>query len=242
MDKHNTEISVGTKVRFKVDDNTTINLITIEHCKSKLFDTWICVDPNSGNGNPVCQRYNCFTDDLEIGWAATSQQITQCSKNDGLNMTKEEALEALNSECSDIFKVQSALKIARDTLAEAINKNQHLECGKEYSYPLANGTLHIDVSADNFYPGLDIEFVPDEFEGLAGTFPRFLLEAPIDSDTLELTDLRACIWARADSEDYTQCIYFEEKQLGHSVYSSTKQEDAESRAAHKKEEEYEIGL
>lgn len=131
MDKHNTEIRVGTKVRFKVDNNATINLIAIEHCKSELFDTWICVDPNSGNSNPVCQQYNCFTDDLEIGWAATSQQITQCSKNDGLNMTKEEALEILNSECSDIFKVQSALKIARDTLAEAINKNQHLECGKE---------------------------------------------------------------------------------------------------------------
>lgn len=62
------EIQIGTKVRYKTDDGNILNLIAIQHEKSKLFDTWICVNPNCTSKTGKCTLYNCFTEDLELGW------------------------------------------------------------------------------------------------------------------------------------------------------------------------------
>ena len=61
-------IKVGSKVRYKSEDDTQINLIAIEHYVSDLFDTWLCVRPQSYSATGQCTMYNCFTEDLELGW------------------------------------------------------------------------------------------------------------------------------------------------------------------------------
>ena len=66
--KNISEIQMGTKVRYKTEDGNELNLIAIQHEKSKLFDTWICVNPNCESKIGKCTLYNCFTDELELGW------------------------------------------------------------------------------------------------------------------------------------------------------------------------------
>lgn len=62
------EIEVGTKVRYKTENGAELNLIAIRHEKSALFDSWICVNPNCTSRNGRCTLFNCFTDELKIGW------------------------------------------------------------------------------------------------------------------------------------------------------------------------------
>lgn len=63
-----TDIQMGTKVRYETDDGTELNLIAIQHEKSKFFDSWICVNPNCSSKTGKCTLHSCFTEDLEIGW------------------------------------------------------------------------------------------------------------------------------------------------------------------------------
>ena len=62
------EIKLGTKVQYKTEDGNILNLIAIQHETSALFDTWICVNPCCNSKNGECTLYNCFTDELELGW------------------------------------------------------------------------------------------------------------------------------------------------------------------------------
>ena len=63
-----TEIKMGTKVQFKTEDGHILNLIAIKHESSGLFDTWLCIDPCGHSKNGECILYNCFTDELKLGW------------------------------------------------------------------------------------------------------------------------------------------------------------------------------
>lgn len=67
-EKTDTEIKVGTKVQYKTDDGIILNLIAVKHEKTKLFDMWTCVDPCGHSKNGECTLYNCFTDELKLGW------------------------------------------------------------------------------------------------------------------------------------------------------------------------------
>ena len=67
-EKTDTEIKVGTKVQYKTDDGIILNLIAVKHETTKLFDMWTCVDPCGHSKNGECTLYNCFTDELNLGW------------------------------------------------------------------------------------------------------------------------------------------------------------------------------
>lgn len=91
-----------------------------------------------------------------------------------------------------------------------------LEENKTYGIPLANGVLRIDVCPDPLYPGIDIEFVPNDDttnNSTPITRPRVLIEAPIDESTNEQNNLRVLVWGRHDSEDYSDEIEFENEQM-----------------------------
>lgn len=67
----------------------------------------------------------------------------------------------------------------------------------------SHGVLSAVASPDEDYPGIDIELstknLPKDYEG---TLPRVLFEE-------DNGKLRVLVWAKADVEDYTHCIYFE---------------------------------
>ena len=65
-----TEIKIGTKVQFKTDDENILNLIAVKHERSELFDTWLCIDPCGYSKSGECTLYNCFTDELKLGWTS----------------------------------------------------------------------------------------------------------------------------------------------------------------------------
>ena len=65
-----TIIKMGTKVQFKTEDGNILNLIAVEHEKSELFDTWLCIDPCGHSKSGECTLYNCFTDELKLGWTS----------------------------------------------------------------------------------------------------------------------------------------------------------------------------
>ena len=62
------EIKIGTKVQYKTDEGNILNLIAVKHEHSELFDMWLCVDPCGHSKNGECTLYNCFTDELNLGW------------------------------------------------------------------------------------------------------------------------------------------------------------------------------
>ncbi len=95
-----------------------------------------------------------------------------------------------------------------------MNMYKQLKQDVTYRVALGNGVLQIKATNDPLYPGVDIEFVPNnESSDELVTRPRILIEAPLDPDTNEYENLRALIWGRADSEDYTDKITFDNKQL-----------------------------
>lgn len=69
-EKTDTEIKLGTKVQYKTEDGNVLNLIAIEHHPSDIYDTWICVDPCCHSKSGKCTLYNCFTDELKLGWSS----------------------------------------------------------------------------------------------------------------------------------------------------------------------------
>ena len=68
--KKATKIKVGTRVQFKTETGNILNLIAIKHESSGLFDTWLCVDPCGNSKSGECTLYNCFTDELKLGWTS----------------------------------------------------------------------------------------------------------------------------------------------------------------------------
>lgn len=81
-----------------------------------------------------------------------------------------------------------------------------LEKEKIYGIRMSRGILRINVSKDNFFPGLDIEFISDEENQNKMSRPRILIEAPINEYNGDQEDLRALIWNNQDSEDYSEEI------------------------------------
>lgn len=68
---------------------------------------------------------------------------------------------------------------------------------------MEGGYLVIDESQDPNYPGVDIEFVPDNEKELLYTRPRVVIEKPKGEK------LRCLIWNNKSSEDYSDKIIFE---------------------------------
>lgn len=66
------------------------------------------------------------------------------------------------------------------------------------------GFLVAIKSIEPEYPGIDIEFVKDNFKYEGQSRPRILFEKPEDGE------LRALIWDDENSEDYTKEIEFKE--------------------------------
>ena len=64
------EIKIGTKVQYKTDEGNILNLIAVKHEHSELFDMWLCIDPCGHSKNGECTLYNCFTDELKLGWTS----------------------------------------------------------------------------------------------------------------------------------------------------------------------------
>lgn len=82
-----------------------------------------------------------------------------------------------------------------------------------YTLPIANGKLVIDISKEDNFPGLDIEFISDDIREDV-VKPRILIESPIDEETKHQSNLRALIWAGAYQKDYTDSVIFTNQQLG----------------------------
>lgn len=66
-----------------------------------------------------------------------------------------------------------------------------------------DGYLKATTSEDPNFPGIDIEYIPEEIDELSISDPRILIEKPVDSN-----ELRALIWNDSQDEDYTDKIVF----------------------------------
>lgn len=85
---------------------------------------------------------------------------------------------------------------------------QILEPGKRYKVPVSDGYLEVIASIDKDYPGLDVEYIPDNENSRGKSNPRILFEStPTESGK----KLRALIWDDKDNEDYTKEIVFHEE-------------------------------
>lgn len=74
---------------------------------------------------------------------------------------------------------------------------------EEIRVNVKDGYIKASASCDPDYPGIDIEFVPNNYNGETLSIPRVLFEKPVDDK------LRALIWDDADDEDYTKEIIFD---------------------------------
>ena len=74
---------------------------------------------------------------------------------------------------------------------------------EEIKVKVEGGYLRANPSSDPDYPGIDVEFVPDNYDGETLSMPRVLFEKPIDDK------LRVLIRDDADNEDYTKEILFD---------------------------------
>lgn len=63
-------------------------------------------------------------------------------------------------------------------------------------------TIEYDSESDE-YPGLDIEFIPEDDDGTYGTCPRVLFECTPEGK------VRLLIWDDKEKEDYTKEIVFD---------------------------------
>ena len=73
---------------------------------------------------------------------------------------------------------------------------------KELRVNVKGGYIRATVSEDPDYPGIDVEFVPNDYNGTT-TNPRVLVEQPVDSKDIQC---RALIWADKNEEDFTKEI------------------------------------
>ena len=67
---------------------------------------------------------------------------------------------------------------------------------------IEGGCLIATATPDPDYPGIDVEFIPDNESGFGVSTPRVLFEKPKGEQ------LRALIWADKDQEDYTNKVEF----------------------------------
>ena len=67
---------------------------------------------------------------------------------------------------------------------------------------IEGGCLIATATPDPDYPGIDVEFIPDNESGFGVSTPRILFEKPKGEQ------LRALIWADKDQEDYTNKVEF----------------------------------
>ena len=74
---------------------------------------------------------------------------------------------------------------------------------EEIKVKVEGGYIRANPSSDPDYLGIDVEFVPDSYDGETLSMPRVLFEKPIDDK------LRVLIWDDADNEDYTKEILFD---------------------------------
>lgn len=75
----------------------------------------------------------------------------------------------------------------------------------EMRVKVEGGYIVATASCDPDYPGIDVEFEPDECgdNGEKLSNPRILLEKPAGEK------IRAILWTDSQTEDYTHEIYFE---------------------------------
>lgn len=84
-----------------------------------------------------------------------------------------------------------------------VPKDNISEVGEnEIDILVEGGYIRANVAQDEDYPGIDVEFVPNEPQEDALSFPRVLFEKPKDDD------LRVLIWANPNDEDYSDEIEF----------------------------------
>jgi len=67
---------------------------------------------------------------------------------------------------------------------------------------IEGGCLIATATPDPDYPGIEVEFIPDNESGFGVSTPRVLFEKPKGEQ------LRALIWADKDQEDYTNKVEF----------------------------------
>ena len=67
---------------------------------------------------------------------------------------------------------------------------------------LPNGYLVASISADPYYPGIDVEYIGDNESETDLSRPRVLIEAPIEDNGA----VRALIWNDPTNEDYEEDI------------------------------------
>lgn len=88
---------------------------------------------------------------------------------------------------------------------ERVNSISGIPEGEVLKKRIGNGLLCASVIDDDAYPGIDIEYIPDEEPDGAVSLPRVLVEWP------EKEKLRALIWNNPSEEDYTQKVILSEK-------------------------------
>lgn len=75
----------------------------------------------------------------------------------------------------------------------------------EMRVKVEGGYIVATASCDPDFPGIDVEFEPDERDAASEKLsnPRILLEKPAGEE------IRAILWTDSQTEDYTHEIYFE---------------------------------
>lgn len=75
----------------------------------------------------------------------------------------------------------------------------------EIRVKVEGGYIVAIASCDPEYPGIDVEFEPDERDETSEKLsnPRILLEKPAGEE------IRALLWTDSQTEDYTREIHFE---------------------------------
>ena len=74
---------------------------------------------------------------------------------------------------------------------------------EEIKVKVKGGYIRAIANSDPDYPGIDVEFVSDDYNEETLSRPRVLFEKPTDYK------LRVLIWDDADNEDYTKEIFFD---------------------------------
>lgn len=100
-----------------------------------------------------------------------------------------------------LFECQKEIRRLRSVVR---NLEIELEESNKLQTRVRGGVLEATVSPDADYPGIDIEFIPDERTDNVCN-PRVLVEKLRDSNIL-----RALIWADPDKEDYTEEVILSE--------------------------------
>ena len=124
--------------------------------------------------------------------------------------TDEEATDVILSETPDATTVYAAsgFRLMRDCGLEAYKNTENIIWmvidGSYISLniPVPGGKLNA-TNGDIDYPGIDIEYIPENDDSNILARPRVLMEKPVDSNQLV-----AMIWSDPDNEDYSEKITF----------------------------------